>query len=92
VHDEPHDGELDLREGCDLGGFYNGIADGDALQSEDAGHGPGLSFEDYEANQAAAREAEREALALRREIDALRGANMMVTVVGPDGFWRVPAA
>jgi hypothetical protein len=36
ILDEPHDGELDLREGDDLGGVDNGIADAEALAEVNA--------------------------------------------------------
>src|SRR4051812_47039878 len=51
IQDEPHDGELDQREGDDLWGLDNGIGDGDGLEEQAARL---LPHADAEPNRAAA--------------------------------------
>jgi hypothetical protein len=70
IQDECHDGELDLREGDDLGGYDNGVGDGAALAEVmaelalQAAHPP-QSHSDAQATRAAGRQALEELARLR---------------------------
>ena len=81
IQDEPHDGELDLREGCDLGDGDNGIGDWDGLQEQ---AGQLLPSDEREKVCAAARGASEALRTLqRRNGQSLAQGSSGLTIVGP---------
>ena len=89
IQDEPHDGELDLREGCDLGGEDNGIGDRDGLEEQ---AGQRLPYEEAEKVRAAGREAAEALRTLQRrngQAPARDGGEVrIVGFRGADGSFR----
>lgn len=83
IQDEPHDGELDLAEGGDLGGVDNGLGD---AGGRDEQAGIGLRYQTVLENRQAARHARdaAEELGWRKGKHARRGTGIC-NVTGLDG-------